>query len=104
MLFRSIAVFILGAFCTLSFGPLKEVTFLEKNIFGMFDHLTASYLMPIGALLMTIFLGWYYPKTEVKTELLNNNQNTLIFKLYYFILKYMAPIAMIVILLSGFFK
>ena len=58
--------------------------------------------MPIGALAMTIFLGWFYPKVEVKDEITNGgtlkgNQ----FEVYYFILRYVAPIALIVIIVSG---
>ncbi|MBO4738224.1 MAG: sodium-dependent transporter [Bacteroidales bacterium] len=101
----SILVFGLGIFCTLSFGPLKDVTIGSKTIFDIFDLITASYLMPIGALLMTIFLGWCYPKTEVRAELSNDGKRKVrAFEIYYFILRYVAPIALIVILISGFFK
>lgn len=97
-----LAIFVIGIFCTLSFGPLKNATLFGRTIFDLFDLITASYLMPIGALAMTIFLGWFYPKVEVKDEITNGgtlkgNQ----FEVYYFILRYVAPIALIVIIVSG---
>ena len=98
----TLLVFAVGAFCTLSFGPLKNVTLLNRTIFDLFDLITASYLMPIGALLMTIFLGWCFPKVEVKDEL--SNGGTLkckAFELYYIILRYIAPAALVVIIISG---
>lgn len=95
-------VFLIGALCTLSFGPLKNFHICGLTIFDLFDKLTASYLMPIGALAMTIFLGWFIPKAEVRDELSNGRTlKAKAFDLYYFILRFVAPIALIIILISG---
>ena len=95
-------IFFVGIFCTLSFGPLKNMTLFDRTIFELFDLITASYLMPIGALAMTIFLGWFYPKVEVKDEITNGGAlKGRFFELYYFILRYVAPLALLVILVSG---
>ena len=97
-----ISIFVIGIFCTLSFGPIKHWTLFDRTIFDLFDLITASYLMPIGALATTIFLGWFYPKVEVKDEITNGGAlKGKLFELYYFILRFVAPIALIVILVSG---
>ena len=97
-----ISIFVIGIFCTLSFGPIKHWTLFDRTIFDLFDLITASYLMPIGALATTIFLGWFYPKVEVKDEITNGGAlKGRLFELYYFILRFVAPIALIVILVSG---
>lgn len=97
-----LVIFFIGMFCALSFGPLKEATLFDRTIFDLFDLITASYLMPIGALAMTIFLGWFYPKVDVKDEITNGGTlKGSLFELYYFILRYVAPIALIVIIVSG---
>lgn len=97
-----ISIFVIGIFCTLSFGPIKHWTLFDRTIFDLFDLVTASYLMPIGALATTIFLGWFYPKVEVKDEITNGGAlKGKLFELYYFILRFVAPIALIVILVSG---
>lgn len=101
-LLSTLIVFIVGAFCTLSFGPLSNVTIFNRSIFDFFDLVTASYLMPIGALGMTIYLGWFLPKADVKDELSNGGTlKAKAFNLYYFILRYIAPLALLVILISG---
>lgn len=101
-LVSTLLVFVVGAFCTLSFGPLQNAKLFGRTIFDLFDLITASYLMPIGALLMTIFLGWCYPKVEVKDELSNNGTlKVRAFELYYIILRYIAPLALVIILISG---
>ena len=97
-----ISIFVIGIFCTLSFGPIKHWTLFDRTIFDLFDLITASYLMPIGALATTIFLGWFYPKVEVKDEITTGGAlKGKLFELYYFILRFVAPIALIVILVSG---
>jgi NSS family neurotransmitter:Na+ symporter len=97
-----VSIFVIGIFCTLSFGPIKHWTLFDRTIFDFFDLVTASYLMPIGALAMTIFLGWFFPKVEVKDEITNGGAlKGRFFELYYFILRFVAPIALIIIIVSG---
>lgn len=101
----SLVVFTIGVFCTLSFGPLSHVTIFGLTIFDLCDKLTATYMMPIGALLFTLFIGWYLPKVDVYDELSNSGRlKARYFKIYYFIVKYIAPLALIIILLTGIFS
>ncbi len=98
----SFIVFVIGAFCTFSFGLLSNFKIFGLTIFGLCDKLTATYMMPIGALLFTLFIGWYLPKAEVYDELSNSGQlKARYFKIFYFIIKYIAPLALIIILLAG---
>jgi len=97
-----LVIFAIGVFCALSFGPLSDVKLFDRTIFDLFDLITASYLMPIGALAMTIFLGWFFPKVEVQDEITNGGAlKGNLFEVYYFILRYVAPLALIVIIISG---
>lgn len=101
----SLIVFTLGAFCALSFGPLNNAKILGLTVFEFCDHLTAIYMMPIGALLFTLFIGWYLPKADVYDELSNSGKlKARYFKVFYFIVKYIAPIVLAVILLTGIFS
>ena len=101
----SLIVFTLGAFCALSFGPLNNAKILGLTVFEFCDHLTAIYMMPIGALLFTLFIGWYLPKADVYDELSNSGQlKARYFKVFYFIVKYIAPIVLAFILLTGIFS
>lgn len=98
----SLAVFVMGIFCALSFGPLSNFKILGLTIFDLCDALTATYMMPIGALLFTLFIGWYLPKAEVYDELSNSGQlKARYFKIYYFIIRYLAPLALLIVLLAG---
>lgn len=101
----SFIVFVIGVFCTFSFGLLSNFKIFGLTIFELCDKLTATYMMPIGALLFTLFIGWYLPKTEVYDELSNSGQlKARYFKIFYFIIRYIAPIALTIILLTGIFS
>lgn len=98
----SVLVFVLGALCTLSFGPFSTFHIAGCTMFDLLDKLTATYLMPIGALCLILFLGWRYPKAEVREELTNNGKlKAGYFPVFYFSLRYLAPIALIIVLIMG---
>ncbi|MBO7466043.1 MAG: sodium-dependent transporter [Bacteroidales bacterium] len=98
----SLLVFALGTVCTLSFGPLADLNIFGKTFFECLDHLTATYMMPVGALCIILFLGWRYPKAEVFDELTNQGRlKAGYFRIYYFVLRFLAPIALLIILIMG---
>lgn len=104
-LIASLLVFGFGIFSTLSFGVLHDFHIFGLTIFDFLDTLTANYLMPIGALLFTLFIGWYMPKADVKDELTNGGKlKAKYFEAYYVIIRYFAPLALIVVLVMGIFK
>lgn len=100
----TLLVLVIGVFCTLSFGVLKNATIFGNTIFECADKITSMFIIPLGALLTTLFLGWVIPKVEVKDELSNGGTlKVRAFELYYFILRYLAPLAVAVIIVYGFF-
>lgn len=96
--------FTLGAFCSLSFGPLAGVDLLGNNIFDFCDGLCANFLMPFAGLAPVIFLGWKMKKEDVYDEFTSGGHAKdpkLFFKFVYISIKYIAPIAIILIFVSG---
>ncbi|MBP5709501.1 MAG: sodium-dependent transporter [Bacteroidales bacterium] len=100
----SVIIFIIGSLCSLSFGPLKEYTIFGDTLFNFLDKLTATYLMPFGALCIALFIGWYYPKNEIIDEFSNKGTlKTGYLKIFYSLMRYVVPIALLIVLLSGIF-
>lgn len=98
----SFAIFIIGCLCSLSLGILSEYTICGYTLFDACDKLTATYLMPLGALAVTIYLGWFYKKEDVIDEVSNRGTlKTWYIKIFYFVLRYIAPIVLTVILITG---
>lgn len=98
----SALLLVTGVICTLSFGPLSHIQIFGQNIFGFLDKLTATYMLPLGALTIVIFLGWFYPKIEVKDELTNAGRlRASYFNIFYFTIRYIAPLALAAVLIAG---
>ncbi len=95
---------VVGVLCSLSFGVLSGVKLFGNTIFNFCDRLASNFLMTIGALLFSIFVGWRMDKSAVKDELTNNGKlrgTGKIFPVVYFLIKYIAPVTIAVIFIIG---
>lgn len=100
-LIATFVITFLGSFNTLSFGPLKEVHLFGMSFFEACDYLCSNILLPIGGILICIFAGWYLNKAILYSEISNNGSLKIyFFKLYVFILRYIAPVCILLILLN----
>ena len=70
-------------------------------VFNLFDQLTANYLMPIGALGMSILVGWTLSKPSEKTYLQENGFKPWIIRTFTFILRWVVPAMILIIFLKG---
>ena len=95
---------VLGGFCSLSFGPWKEVTFCDKGIFDLFDYTVTKFLMPLGGLLITLFVGWYFDRKLVERQLTNDGSISVrTMKPLLFLIRWVAPFGILVIFLNELF-
>lgn len=60
-----IAIFIVGVPSALSYGVLSDVTIFHLSIFDAADYLVSNILMPLGALLISIFVPLKIPYYDV---------------------------------------
>lgn len=95
---------VVGAVCSLSFGPLSGVKIGGGNIFDFFDNLSSNILMTLGSLLTVLFVGWRLKKTDVYDEFTNGgtlSRNAKLFGVLWFLIRYVCPLAIISIFVSG---
>ncbi len=76
----------------------ETLTFGSKNFFDWVDHITASIMLPFGGLLMALFIGYAVPKSQIYATLKDSLGRG--FELWYFMLRYIAPIALIIVMLN----
>ena len=96
---------LLGALCSLSFGPLAGVRLFDMSIFSFCDFLTSNFLMTFGGLLFVLFVGWKMDASAVRDEFTCGGTarfNTAIFGAFRFLLRYVAPLAIVIIFLTNF--
>jgi NSS family neurotransmitter:Na+ symporter len=93
-------VYILGIAVILSLydGSSEMFSFGGKSFFDLLDFTTSAILLPLSGLLMAIFVGFVIPKSQVKA-LLKYSMNDMLFSIWIFSLKYITPLALLVLLL-----
>ena len=97
---------VVGGLCSLSFGPLSHIKIDGGNLFDFFDNLSSNILMTLGSLLTVLFVGWRLKKTDVYDEFTNGgtlSRNAKIFGVLWFLIRYICPLAITIIFLSGLF-
>lgn len=104
VLYLSLFAWSVGLLCSLSFGPLADVTILGNSIFDFLDKLCSNWLLPFGGLLFTIFVGWKMPSADVLEEFSNNGKKPLNVRIYpalRILMRYVAPIGIMIIFLNS---
>ena len=95
---------LVGILCSLSFGPLAHLKLLGYTFFDFLDHLCSDWLLPLGGLIFTLFVGWKMSKADVRDEFTNEGTvNTRIFGVVYFLMRYLAPVGIVVVFLTNLF-
>lgn len=90
----SLAVFIVGLPSALSMGLVPEFNINGTNLFDWMDFMASNIMLPIGGLLVTIFAGYFW-KTAAEASGLKSGW----FKVWLFMLRYVAPILVLLVLL-----
>ena len=94
----------LGGLCSLSFGPLADVKVFGMGLFDLFDTVASNVLLTVGGLLVVLFVGWKMPRADVFDELTNGGtkrRNVRLFNFFYFLIRYVAPVGVAVLILSN---
>ncbi len=96
------AVWLLGIASILSLNLWSDVTplgmftmFEGKTIFDLLDFLTANIMLPLGGLLVAVFVGWFISRQALAQEL--GQENSLGFKLWHAAIRYITPLAVLVV-------
>lgn len=103
----TIACSLVGVVCSLSFGPFQDVKLFGMSIFDLFDYVSSNIFLPVGGMFISLFAGWYLDRHLLRDEITNGNTlRAPYFRVVIFILRYIAPVAIGIILLNqlGIFR
>ena len=91
----AVGLVITNLLCILSMtGTVGWLTVMGKNLFDIANDFVTDILMPLGAMGMALFTGWFVPKARYQ----GSRMMTLF---YLFILRWIVPIALIIIFLDS---
>ena len=96
---------VLGAACTLSFGPWKDYTLAGMTVFSWFDLATAMFIMPVGGIFISIFVGRFMERRLLENELTNDGTLKVKgLKVLIFLIRWVAPVGVGMVFLNELTK
>lgn len=89
----------LGIFSILSFNLMSgaEYHIFGRSFFDALDFLTTNILLPLGGVLIAVFVGWALKETKVMKEL--QMQNQVIYIAWRIAVRVVAPLAILAVML-----
>jgi NSS family neurotransmitter:Na+ symporter len=73
-----------------------------KTVFDLLDFLSSEIMLPLGGLFIVIFVGWKFGKANFMDEISNGGTlKSSLKKVFFFIIRYLAPIAIAIVFISG---
>jgi NSS family neurotransmitter:Na+ symporter len=81
----------LGLLSIGSFNVLSDYTLLGMGVFDLLDFATANIMLPLGGLLVSIYVGWWMKRPALENELAI--RNPFWFNAWYLAIRFIAPTA-----------
>ncbi len=92
-----------GSLSSLSMGSLSGFKIFGLSFFNLLDTVATNILLPLGSMAMCIYAGWFAPKGMIADQLSNGSAvRSAATRIVLFIIKWIAPVAIAVILLAQF--
>ncbi len=106
VIINSVIIFAIGMLATLSVDKaslLGGLVFMGRGFFDWFDYLSSNIILPLGGLLIVIFMSHIADKKDVCCELSNNGSLAIsgILSFYFFALRYITPALLVIIFLNS---
>ena len=93
------AIAVMSVVGVLSYNVWAGVTVFGFNLNTALDYLPNQIMLPLGGLLIALFVGWFVSQASAKQELALGNEA--LFKVWHFLIRYLVPAAVLVILVMG---
>ena len=93
----------IAVFCSLSVGAYEGIQVLGLSLMDFCDYLTAQYMLPLGAFLTSVMLGWFVNRDMVRDEFTNGGSvGGTFFSVWLFSIRYVVPVCLVLIFLHQF--
>ncbi len=101
----SVATLFIGSFASLSLMENTPFAIGGRTVFDLMDFVSSNILLPLGGVLIVIFVGWRLGKAKFFEEVTNEGTiKASLKKVIFFIIRYLAPIAITIVFIRGLIK
>ena len=89
----------LGIISVLSYNIIASVQLLNRDLNGILDFVSSQITLPVGGLLIAVFIGWQVSRDALLEEL--PDLPGTIFVAWHLLIRYLVPLAIAIILITG---
>jgi NSS family neurotransmitter:Na+ symporter len=94
---------LLAIFCSFSVGAYTGLQLFGMSLMDFCDFLTAQLMLPAGAFLTSIMLGWFVSEKLIRDEFTNGGTiGVSLFRVWRFTIRFIVPLCIILIFLHQF--
>ncbi|MEC1684162.1 sodium-dependent transporter [Bacillus mojavensis] len=94
-------IFLVGIPSCLSYGMLSDVRIFDKTFFDVVDFTVSNVLLPLGALLISIFIPLKISKQDLWAEMRQGSHpGKAFFYIWFYLLRFVVPLAIIIVFLN----
>jgi NSS family neurotransmitter:Na+ symporter len=97
-------IFLVGIPPLLGYSTMSEFSFLGMDVLDSYDWISNNILLPTGGLLTAVFIGHYWGVNKAVEEANLNSKKLKVGKLYSFLIKYIVPVAIFVIMFISIYR
>ena len=91
---------VIAVFCSLSMGAVSGIQLFGMPLLDFCDFLTAQVMLPGGALLTSLMIGWVASKHTIRNEFTNRGTvNLRLFATWHFCVRYIVPLCILLVFL-----
>jgi NSS family neurotransmitter:Na+ symporter len=103
VILTTVLIAVVGSSAALSSSSLSGVQLFGMNLFDLYDFVSSNILLPLGGLLIVIFVGWFWGERKIRAALSNEGslKNQALITGYIVIVKFISPILLLVVMLRG---
>jgi NSS family neurotransmitter:Na+ symporter len=94
---------VLAVLCSLSVGAVDGIALFGVSLMDFCDFLTAQIMLPLGAFLTSLFVGWFVDQRLLRDEFTNQGTVSVgFFRAYQFSVRFIVPLCIVLIFLHQF--
>lgn len=93
-----VAAWCLGVACALSLNVWSDVQIFDNSIFDFFDKLTTNIMLPLGGLLICLFVAWVMDRAIVRAEV--DIDHPVVYRIWFFLVRFVSPVGVAVVMFN----
>ncbi|MBT4519808.1 MAG: sodium-dependent transporter [Halieaceae bacterium] len=93
------SIAVLSVLSIMSYNVMSEFSLGGKNFNDAMDYFSNQIMLPVGGFLIAVFAGWIMKREAARDELTSLNATG--FKIWYFLIRFVVPPALLIIFVMG---